>query len=405
MLGVQSFTGAQAGEPPRPAADPALTNWLAATTAFQRAGALIGGAKYPQARSELESDKAKLPAPYAAMAEDFRARLNSALGLSTNSVDARRDAALLGLCTDMRAYAAALELQRRGTTNVDELGDEALYAWRLAESGDTKAALAEYRRRFTSELVEYFQTNWQDQIQFLEQRPANLTNTQFSVALVKGRYLKGLEAPRDYFGALTELTRVAPFARSGAAAAPVYQLISKCFDGLSDDAGQEAWQEKFLQSFKSDPEVCGLVYVDRGQRASIRKDMKSAETQFRIVTDRYTNSSVYGDALYGLGWVLQEEQRYDEAMPEYQKLFSANVNEGLLDPETSDDYPNYKFKAAMRISECFEAKKDLPDALKYALQARDRFVFISYCKDCTAKTRANVADRVATLEKALKNPQ
>jgi tetratricopeptide (TPR) repeat protein len=124
-----------------------------------------------------------------------------------------------------------------------------------------------------------------------------------------------------------------------------------------------------------------------------------------MVSDRYSSSSVYGDALYGLGWVLQEEQRYDEAMAEYQKIFSANLNEGLLDPESSEDFPNYKFKAALGISECFEAKKDLPNALKYALQARDRFVFNSYCKDCILRTRASVAERVARLEKAVKKTE
>src|SRR5262249_32918352 len=124
LLGAMGLTGARAAELPRPKANSALTNWLTATTSFQRAGVLVGSGKYVQAGGELASEKTTLPAPYGAMAEEYLAGLETALKLSTNKVDAARDRALLQVCTELRAYGAALDIERRGTTNEEELGEE-----------------------------------------------------------------------------------------------------------------------------------------------------------------------------------------------------------------------------------------------------------------------------------------
>ena len=216
--------------------------------------------------------------------------------------------------------------------------------------------------------------------------------------------MKGLEGHADLFGALTVLTRVSPHVKSAKEAIPVYQLILRCLSSLGDESGREAWQDKFLAEYKSDPEVCAMVYVDRAQKAYYRKDMNLSETLFRKVSTDYAKTSVYGDALYGLGLVLQDEQRYEAAMAEYARIFSSNANEDILDLESSEDYPNYRFKAALRISECCEEMKDFRKALEYALLARDRYKFVSYCKDCTIKTRQNIEKRVKQLEQAVKEP-
>jgi len=81
------------------------------------------------------------------------------------------------------------------------------------------------------------------------------------------------------------------------------------------------------------------------------------------------------------------------------------VKDDLLDPDSGEDYPNYRFRAALRISECYEAKKDTTKALEYALLARDRYKFLSYCTDCLRETRQNVENRVKRLQEALKRTE
>ena len=397
-LGVAAPSGSESAR--------ALTNWLAAISSFKKAGTLVGQEKYSEAKAELSSGTTNLAAPYKSLAGEYLTQLDSALKLSTNQADPRRLRALIGLCTGLRAYDAALKLQTGpdAKASPDELSDDALYAWRLFNSDDVKAALAEYTRRVEREQVEYWQDYYKEQVRLLQQRPAALTNVQIAIETTRQHYLKGVEADRDLFGALTELTRVLPLVKSVKEAIPVYQLIFKCLENLGDESGREAWQEKLLADYKSDPEVSAMVYVDRGQKAYFRKDMNASEASFRKVCADYANTSLYADALYGLGRVLQDEQKYDAAVAEYTRIFTSNANESLLDLESSEDYPNYRHKAAFRISECYEATKDLKKALEYALMARDRYVFISYCKDCQFKSRQNIENRAKDLEQAINKP-
>ena len=398
-------TRVTAAEQPAESA-PALTNWLAASSSFKKVGAFIGQEQYSQAKSQLSSASTNLPAPYNKLATEVLSEFDAALKLSTNHADPQRLQTLVTLCAEISAYEAAISLPARcgAKPSAEELADDPLYAWRLFGSGDTQAALAEYKRRLDKEPVEFWQDYYREQIRLLQQRPAARTNAQMAIETVKEHYLKSLEAHPDLFGALSELTRVVPHLNSAKEAIPIYQLILKCLSRLGDESGRKAWQDKFLADYNSEPEVCAMVYLDRAQRAYHQKDMNAAEALFRRVCNDYAATSLYADALYGVGLVLQDEQKYDAALTEYTKIFSSNANENLLDPESSEDYPNYRFKAALRISECYEATKDLKKALEYALMARDRYKFVSYCKDCLRNTRQNVENRVKQLEQAVNKP-
>src|SRR2546425_2869433 len=152
-LGGLTLTAHVSAAQTGPESSRALTNWLAATSSFKKAGTFVGQEKYSQAKAELSSGTTNLAAPYKSLAAEFLSQFDSALKLSTNHAEPRRLRALITLCTDLGAYAAALQLQARGGTNASsaELSDDALYAWRLFDSGDTKAALAEYQRRLGKE--------------------------------------------------------------------------------------------------------------------------------------------------------------------------------------------------------------------------------------------------------------
>src|SRR5689334_23365909 len=126
----------------RPVSANALTNWLTAASSFRKAGTFIGKQKFSDAKTELSAGTTNLAAPYSKLAGEFLSQLDSALKISTNQSDPRRQA-LIGLCTALTAYEAALVLQTGTGTNVSasDLADDALYAWRLFGSGDVKGAL------------------------------------------------------------------------------------------------------------------------------------------------------------------------------------------------------------------------------------------------------------------------
>src|SRR5205823_956484 len=127
-----------------PATTSALASWQPAMTSFKKAGELIGRDKYDQAKAELSSDATNLPAPYNGMATEFLGRLDTSLKIS-DPKDFKRLEALLQLCTDLRACDAALRVRAREGKDADP--DDTAIGWRLWETGNAKAALAEYNRR------------------------------------------------------------------------------------------------------------------------------------------------------------------------------------------------------------------------------------------------------------------
>lgn len=378
-------------------ANPALTNWLTARVTFQRAGAKIAEADLDPARAQLAAASTTLPAPYNALAGKFVTQLETAAKLTNSTNNPARSKALVDLCAALGAYDQALKLQA-GYYNPEELQDDPAYPWRLFESGQTPAAAAEYRRRIKEEMVETFAAHYKTQLRLLNQRATNLNSAAFSLVLVKEHYLRGFEEKADIFGALQELHRVLALTKDSNDAVTVIAEIIARLNTLGDAAGRDAWEDAILTRYPQETAACANVYLDRGLRAFGIPDYATALPLFRKVCTDYSTTPAYGDAQYSLALIHQREGRFDEAIAEYQKIFPSQVRDHDLDVNKSDDCKNYRHRTALRLADCYEAKKDFAQALAYAEAARDKYLFVSYCKNCIRDNQANVARRIAELQ-------
>lgn len=396
LVVLGSLLAAVAAGENRPPQTTALTNWLVALNTFRHAGALVGENKLTDARRELAAASTNLPSPFAAMAAQIAAKIAAASAVGTNSVGAGELRTRIKWCAQLHSYDAALRLQS-ASMPADELEDDSTYAWRLFESGNLSAALAEYKRRLAGEMVENFRQNYQDQARLAEQRAANLTNATYSLRLVQQHYLRGLEEKADPLGAVTELYRVLPHARDAREAVAVQEEIIRCLARLNDEDGRDAWEDKLMRDFPSDAEACANVLLERGLRFYNAGDYARALSLLQKVCTQFPNSGSYGDAQYAVGLILHKQGKYTEALAEYQKIFDSKVNDQLIDTEKSDDYKNYRHRTALRMSECYEAGQDFARALSYAEMARDRYPYLSYCKNCMRETREALEKRIEML--------
>jgi len=384
-------------------ANPALTNWQTARLTFQRIGSAIDETKPAPAQQQLAMAATNLPAPYGAMAVMFATQLEAAAKLPADKDNPARGKALVALCAAMGAYDRALKLQAK-FADQEDLQDDPAYAWRLFESGQTDAAIAEYRRRIKEEMVDTFAEHYREQLRLLVQRATNLNNIAFSQKLVKEHYLRGFEEKADIFGALQELHRVLPLARDSAEAVEIIAAITIRLDALGDAPGRDAWENQILTRYANETVACANVYLERGMRAFGAKDYPAALVLFRKVATEYPGTPAWGDAQYSVGLVHQREGRNDEAILEYQKIFPSPVRDHDLDVNKSDDCKNYRNHTALRISECYVAKQDLKSALAYAEAARDKYTYVSYCKNCLRDAQENLARRIADLKAQLAAP-
>ncbi len=384
-------------EPALIPAQSATTNWLVAQTEFQKAGVLLGGKKFEAAEKSLHAAALQLPPPYADMAKGFAERAGNLSG--EKNTTARLEAAA-HLCADLQSYVAALKLKPKKKTDDDE---SAIPPWYLLESGNIKAALAEYKRKLAHELVPLYQDYYKKQIKMLQERGTNLTNATAALELVREHYLSGLEEKFDAFGALRELNRILPYAKTPIDGASVYQEIIKSLHALNDEAGANVWEDKLLADFPSQSEAGAEVYYDRSLRAyHDRKDYDTALKLMRQLCQRWPESHLWGDAQYSVGLILQDQKKYDEAIAEFSVIFPSKVNDRLLEAGSTEDCKNYRFKTALRISECYESKNDLPRALEFAKMANERYAFYSFCKFCVDQAKLGADKRVAELTEKIK---
>src|SRR5439155_15166714 len=130
----------------------------------------------------------------------------------------------------------------------------------------------------------------------------------------------------------------------------------------------------------------------------LKKDFPEAIAYFRKLCSEYPDSNFYGEAQYDIGSTLKEQKKYDEAVEEYTRLFLSNVNEYALAPGADKDYKNYRHKAALRISECYEAKKDFARALGYAEMAQNQYRPLSWCKTCLQTGKDALEKRIKQLQ-------
>jgi len=384
-------------------ANPALTNWQTARLAFQRAGATIDEADLTSVRQQLTAASTNLPAPYGALAAKFAAQLEVASRLPDGKDKPARSKALVDLCAALGAYDQALKLQAK-FSDQEDLQDDPAYAWRLFESGQTQAAITEYRRRIKEEMVDTFAEHYREQLRLLVQRATNLNNVTFSLKLVKAHYLRGFEEKADVFGALQELHRVLPVARDSAESVEIIAAIIIRLNALGDTAGRDAWENQILTRYPNESAACANVHLERGMRAFGDKDYPAALALFRKVANEYPGAPAWGDAQYTLALIHQREGRNDEAIMEYQKIFPSAVRDHDLDVNKSDDCKNYRHRTALRISECYVAKQDLPTALNYAEAARDKYIYVSYCKNCLRDSQESLARRIADLKGQISTP-
>ena len=382
------------------ASESSLTTWQKPMESFKKAGDWIGSDKYDRARAELSADSTNFPVPYNGMATEYLGKLDTALKIS-DAKDPKRLKKLVDLCTDLRACDAAERLQSREKKEADD--DDLASAWRLWQSGDTKAALAEYKHKLDGEVVDMWREYWKEQIRLLELLHTNHNSVPVIVELVQQHLLKAFEAKADVFGALEELTGVLPHARNPDESLFVHQLIIKNLDSMGDEAGRTAWENKILSDFQTNAEACARVYVDRGTRDYDKKDFATAMTLFRKICSEYPDTQAYGDAQYTIALILEQQQKYDEAITEYSRLFPSKVEDYILPTDGSNgDYKCYRFRAALGISGCYDAKGDFAHALEYVEMARDRYKYLSWCKTCMAEMKQNVDIRISQLEQKVK---
>jgi len=364
----------------------ALMRWKAALTEFRRAGSLIGEGNYEEAMAFLMDVSRRLPSPYSRMAQAYGREISYPLkrrGLLGGYYVFGR---LGRLCVLLGAYQEASDLlaKAKKAHPEDHYDYGLLCGWCLAEAGKDNEALAEYRRRLEEARASDWKRYFQEQIELIRQRRARWHSPEFVLRYVRRRYWEAYDAPKNYLGALEHLHGALPHADTPMQKLSLYRAIIRCLDGLSDEAGRTAWEERVLEEFKDDCEVSASVLVARAQRAYEDGKLAEALQLYREVSRKYPDSGSYGVAQYNVGIILKRQQKYEEAIRAFSELLRSNVDELEPGAHIMETYRNYRSRAQWQIAMCRLAQKEYSAALAALKERRENYPLESWCGTCQA---------------------
>jgi hypothetical protein len=112
---------------------------------------------------------------------------------------------------------------------------------------------------------------------------------------------------------------------------------------------------------------------------------------------RAPGTSAWGVAVINSGICLRGQGRHQEAVALLSQILGSGLNDRDPGGNLMRVYQNYRHTACLELSSCFEAMGDRVQAVRYAVLARDRHQFQSWCGTCQAQAWSELRARLARL--------
>lgn len=180
-----------------------------------------------------------------------------------------------------------------------------------------------------------------------------------------------------------EETLASPRAISTEERKDIYLTIRKF--SFADPAEMRRWEDRILSDFPQDIDLVAGIHVDRAQKTYESKDLDTALRLYRHLCDNLRESASYGIAQFNVGMILEEQERFEEAIGEFQKLLTSHVNDHDPTGNIMSEFRNYRARAQWEIGHCYRAMGRFDEALKAYVDTEKKYPFQSTCGNAHAE--------------------
>jgi tetratricopeptide (TPR) repeat protein len=370
-----------------------LVTWQIVIPMLRQAADLLADDKPREADALLQTLET-LPEPYGKLAGDTRKRITWTL---EEPEGYPRDASLAKLCTQLKAPKAAARFYARAMG-----GHPAEVYFAALCQALVEAEADEEEFRAAAQL-------WKpDKAKDLAERSLRQVNEgRLARAKMEGVANGRLRPVQDLgrypmsFDAVLRLVELLPRLRDPGHRLFAYRYVWNYLE--SDRPGRRAWEDKVVadlpKSSLSDrirTQWAGPA-LEAAYARFKRGDVEGALADYQRISRDYPDCGAFGMAQFNVGSILQQQTKYDEAIAEYKKIFPSAVNDRDVGAHMMETNRNYRNKAAWQISRCSAAKGDHKAALDWALAARDKYPFSSWCGTCSAQEEERTANEIVRL--------
>jgi len=154
---------------------------------------------------------------------------------------------------------------------------------------------------------------------------------------------------------------------------------------FADPAEMRMWEDRVLTEFPEDFDLVARIQVDRAQQAYAAKDLDTALQQYRHVCEKLRESASFGMAQFNVGMILEEQEKFEEAIGEFQKLLTSRVNDHDPTGNIMSEFRNYRARAQWEVGHCYRAMGRFDDALQAYVDTEKKYPFQSTCGNAHAE--------------------
>jgi tetratricopeptide (TPR) repeat protein len=131
-----------------------------------------------------------------------------------------------------------------------------------------------------------------------------------------------------------------------------------------------------------------------------RGDYENAALAYRQISNKpHLRIDVLGKATFNLGLTLMKQKEYEDAIAAFSTLLESEVNDKDPGNHLMEIYANYRNKACVNISECYEMKQDYSHALEYYMLSLEKYPYRTSCFTCRRSSTARKLERLEELVK------
>ena len=127
--------------------------------------------------------------------------------------------------------------------------------------------------------------------------------------------------------------------------------------------------------------------------------LREAATAYDALLKERPKPPTWGKVTFNLGIAHMSLSEYDQAIRTFETVFASKVDDREPGGNLMEEFRNYRYRACLQISRCYEAKGDIPGALSFAIKARDQHTYRAHYGTCAMNAREALQARINDLQK------
>jgi tetratricopeptide (TPR) repeat protein len=193
---------------------------------------------------------------------------------------------------------------------------------------------------------------------------------------------------------------------SGCESSVPHELTAKQHSVVPDESKNDTSSGEFESSSPAEESdavddersLAANALLDEGIRLANAGEYDDALARWASVIADFSKTHAWPKAVTNSGRLFRQLEQHEKAVVVLEKLLSADVNNKEPTGFLASPYRNYQHWACLDIAQSYESLGNVKQSLKYAILARDKFTYQTWCGTCAVAAEQRLESMIARLQ-------